>query len=78
MSGFDDLLWKILKEHFGHKVSIAVYGDPKCPDSVTLEDEDTNEVILDAGIYTICAREDDGDSNLPDIPDITPIFRPTS
>ena len=54
----DTLLWDILRRHAGHKVEIAIYGDWNNPDSVTLEDMDTNEIILDAGIYTICARED--------------------
>ena len=54
----DTVLWDILKEHFGHKVEIAIYGDVDNPASITLEDIDTNEVILDAGIYTLCARED--------------------
>lgn len=54
----EHLLWNILKDHLGHKVEIACYGDPDNPASITLEDLDTNEVILDAGIYTICARED--------------------
>ncbi len=54
----DKLLWNILKQHYGHKVEIAMYGDKKNPNSITLEDMDTNEVILDAEIYTICARED--------------------
>lgn len=52
------LLWDLLKQHFGHRVEIAIYGDADDPASVTLEDMDTHEVILDAGIYTICARED--------------------
>ena len=52
------LLWNLLKDHFGHKVEIAVYGDIDNPASVTLEDTDTNEIILDAELYTICARED--------------------
>lgn len=51
-------LWNILKNHFGHKVEIAVYGDPQNPASVCLEDVDTNEVILDAGIYTLCGRDE--------------------
>ena len=55
---FDSLLWDILKEHRGHKVEIACYGDWDNPVSITLEDMDTNEIILDAGIYTICSRED--------------------
>lgn len=54
----NELLWNILKEHFGHKVEIVIYGDVNNPASITLEDMDTNEVILDAEIYTICARED--------------------
>lgn len=58
MSDFNNLLWDILKEHYGHKVEIAIYGNKDDPASVTLEDMDTNEVILDAEIYTICARED--------------------
>ena len=55
---YDKLLWNILKEHIGHNVSIVFYGDPENPADICLEDEDTNEVILDAEIYTICARED--------------------
>ena len=55
---FNVFLWNRLKEHFGHTVEIAIYGDTKNPASITLEDLDTNEVILDAGIETICARED--------------------
>ena len=51
-------LWDILRNHLGHKVEIAIYGDPDNPANVVLEDMDTNEIILDAGIYTIVARED--------------------
>ena len=54
----DTALWRLLMEHKGHKVEIAWYGDEDDPDSVTLEDMDTNEIILDAGIYTLCERED--------------------
>lgn len=54
----DEILWNVLKDHFGHRVEIAIYGDIDDPASVTLEDMDTNEIILDAGIYTICTRED--------------------
>lgn len=54
----NDLLWNILKDHFGHTVEIAVYGDVDNPTSITLEDMDTNEIILDAEYMTICARED--------------------
>lgn len=55
---FNELLWNILKDHAGHRVEIAIYGDADDPASVTLEDMDTDTVILDAGMYTICARED--------------------
>lgn len=55
---WNELLWNILREHFGHKVEIAIYGDVNNPASITLEDMDTNEVILDAGFYTICDRDD--------------------
>ena len=53
-----DTLWDILKEHRGHHVEIAVYGDWDSPVSITLEDMDTNEIILDAGLYTLIDRED--------------------
>lgn len=55
---WNELLWDILRKHFGHKVEIAIYGDVNNPASITLEDMDTNEVILDAGIDTLCARDD--------------------
>ena len=55
---WNELLWNILREHFGHKVEIAIYGDIDNPASVTLEDLVTNEVILDAGIDTLCVRSD--------------------
>ena len=52
----DELLWNILKDHYGNNVEIAIYGDPEDPANIALEDTDTNEVILDAELYTICAR----------------------
>lgn len=54
----DTLLWDILKKHFGHRVEIAIYGDVDNPSCITLEDIDTGEVILDADIYTLDARND--------------------
>lgn len=54
----DNLLWDILKDHFGHRVEIAIYGDVDNPANISLEDLDTDEVILDAEIYTICARKE--------------------
>lgn len=55
---YDWVLWDALKDHFGHNVTIAVYGDPKHPADVCLECKDCNQVVLDAEIYTLCPRED--------------------
>ena len=55
----DKILWNVLKEHLGHNVVIVAYGDINDPVDICLECEDCNEVILDAEIYTICAREDE-------------------
>lgn len=52
------ILWNELKKHRGHKVNIASYGDWNNPANICLECEDCGEVILDAEIYTLCARED--------------------
>lgn len=60
---YNNLLWNTLRKHFGHRVEIAIYGDIDNPASITLEDMDTNEVILDAGINTICGREDVANAN---------------
>ncbi len=54
----DNLLWNKLKEHAGNTVEIAVYGDWDDPVSICLEDIDTSEVILDAELYTLAARQD--------------------
>ena len=55
---FNNLLWETLLKHKGHNVRIVTYGDPDDPADVCLECEDCGEVILDAEIYTLCARED--------------------
>ena len=55
---YDTLLWDILKQHRGHHVSIASYGDWDDPINISLECDDCGEVLLDAELYTICARED--------------------
>lgn len=52
------ILWNELKKHRGHKVSIVSYGDWDNPADICLECEDCGEVVLDAEIYTLCARED--------------------
>lgn len=54
----NDTLWNVLKEHFGHDVEIAIYGDIDNPANVSLEDVTTGSVILDAELYTIIARDD--------------------
>lgn len=53
------ILWNRLKEHRGHKVNIVSYGDWDDPLDICLECEDCGEVILDAEIYTLHAREDE-------------------
>lgn len=55
---WDEWLWYKLLSHYGHKVSIQIYWDGETPMSVTLEDENTNEIVLDAELYTLKARED--------------------
>ena len=63
-SDFNNILWDILSKHYGHRVVIAKYGhgNPDESADICLECEDCNEVLLDAGVYTICAREDGFDS----------------
>lgn len=52
----EDYLWNQLKRHFGHSVSIVCYGNNSNPDDICLECEDCNEVIIDAELYTLCAK----------------------
>lgn len=54
----DELMWDILKKHKGHHVHIVSYGNQNDSANISLECEDCGEIVLDAGIYTICARED--------------------
>jgi len=54
----NNALWDLLKAHAGHHVEIALYGDPEDPTNISLEDLDTNEVILDAEMYTFVDRSD--------------------
>lgn len=56
---YDWVLWDALKNHFGHRVVIACYGNARCPSDVCLECEDCGEVIVDAGLYTLCVREEE-------------------
>ena len=58
MKDSNTILWDILKKHRGHQVYITSYGDPEHPANICLECEDCGEVVLDAELYTICARED--------------------
>lgn len=52
----DMLLWNKLLEHRGHNISIVSYGDDDDPLDVCLECDECGEVILDAELYTLCAR----------------------
>ena len=55
---YEKLLWDILSAHRDHRIVVATYGDIDDPVDVCLECEDCCEVLIDAWIYTICARED--------------------
>lgn len=59
MSDINMILWNELKKHRGHNVRIVSYGDWENPANICLECEDCGEVVLDAEIYTLCAREDE-------------------
>ena len=48
-------LYELLKEHVGHRVEIAQYGDGV---NFALEDLDTDEVIFDTDIYDLCVKEE--------------------
>ena len=52
-----DMLWDLLLKHRNHDVAIVTYGDPDAPADVCLECEDCGEVVLDAELYTLTARE---------------------
>ena len=54
----NEFLWNLLLKHYGHKVEIAVYGTIDDPMSVTIEDMDTHEIIIDAELYTLQSRDD--------------------
>ena len=58
MDDMNMILWNLLKDHIGHDVEIVCYGDIDNPHDICLECVDCGEVILDAEIYTLCARED--------------------
>lgn len=46
----ETLLYKLLKEHAGHRITITEYGNGT---NFALEDEDTGEVIFDTDIYDL-------------------------
>ena len=48
------LLYELLKEHKGHTVEIAEYGNGE---NFALEDVDTNEVIFDTDTYNLTEIE---------------------
>ena len=58
MDNYDEVLWDALREHLGHNVEIVSYGDRDNPVDICLECTDCHEVVLDAEIYTLCARGD--------------------
>lgn len=76
----DNLLWNKLLQHRGHNVVIVSYGDANNPANVALECEDCHEVILDAEIYTLCAREEHRGVTVHDVKqaefDAAHMFRP--
>ena len=54
----DDFLWNTLKKHADHELEVQVYGDWDDPANVCLADVDTNEIIIDAELYTLAARDE--------------------
>lgn len=56
-NNYDNYLWELLKEHVGHEVKIVAYGDPENPGCIVLECEECGEVVVDASMYTLQARE---------------------
>lgn len=44
----NDLLFKKLLPHFGHKLECVTYGPPEKPDNVAIECTDCCEVLIDA------------------------------
>ena len=58
---FDNELWNRLLAHRGHTLVVTSYGkSPDDLDNVSLECEECGEIVLDAGLYTICARSCSG------------------
>lgn len=55
---WNTVLWNKLKAHIGHDISIVSYGNTDDPANICLECNDCNEVLIDAGIYTLIARTD--------------------
>lgn len=51
-------LWKILKAHRGHNVTITCYGDWENPDDICVECEDCGEVLISARDYELVSVED--------------------
>lgn len=67
---FDNMLWDCLLSHQGHKLVVVSYGNLDDPADVCLECEDCGVVVLDAELYTICAR---GDRQQPGLRVKTPL-----
>ena len=45
----ESALWKVLEPHIGHTIEIVKYGEV----NISIEDIDTNEVILDTDVYDL-------------------------
>lgn len=53
------MLYDLLKEHVGHRVEIAQYGDGV---NFALEDLDTDAVIFDTDVYDLTAKDNDSNN----------------
>ena len=51
----DNLLFELLKPHIGHTIEIVAYGNY----NISIEDTDTNEVIVDTDLYDLIGLDDD-------------------
>lgn len=51
----ENLLWKKLKPHIGHRVVCVCYGDFEDPCDICIECEDCGEVLVSAEDYDLTA-----------------------
>ena len=52
------LLWNVLQRQEGCKLEVVVKRKGRQISDVFLKNIDTNEIVLDAQIYTLCSRTD--------------------